>query len=388
MTTTPTSPHMRRDGFHPDPWLVALRDSQGVGRISTPHGDAWLVTRAQDVRAVLGDPQRFSNERVGAFHGPAASGSEGDAWRLGNLIALDPPKHTRLRRLLAPHFTARRVQRLEPRITQIVARHLDAMEHAGPPADLLTCFALPIPLLVICELLGVPYAERDGFQHAMIRMVDPALSAEEHRTAAQESAAYFHTLAHRIMAAPGPGLLAALVRDHRDELTPERLAKIATMILVAGHETMSSMLALLRHPGQLHLLRREPGRVDAAVEELLRWLGVIHCCAAKVTTTEVEIAGQRIGPGEVVLCALAVANRDPGLVTVPDVLDITRPPSGHLALGYGVHHCLGAALGRLEMRIAFPALLQRFPALRPCSTDTEFRSFHIVHGLSRLPVTW
>ncbi|NUW32453.1 cytochrome P450 [Nonomuraea sp. SMC257] len=398
MTDTSLMPlHMRRDGFGPIPELGALRDEEGVRRVMTPFGvEAWLVTRHADVRAVLGDAERFPLAQIGLGRLPGAppvSDEELAVLRAGNLLAHDPPEHTRLRRLLTPEFTLRRMRRLEPRVTRIVEDHLDAMEKAGPPADLVQAFALPIPSLVICELLGVPYGDREGFQHRTSRMLDVSVPVEQRVKLQMESRAYMSGLVEQVMADPGEELLGMLVREHGDELTQAELAGIGSLLLFAGHETTSNMLslgtlALLRHPDQLRLLREEPERADAAVEELLRWLSIVHSGTSKVAAADTEIAGQTIRAGELVICALPTANRDPGLLSDPDALDITRGAPGHVAFGHGVHHCLGAPLARMEMRIAFPALLRRFPELRLAEPGPIFRSFHLVYGLTSLPVAW
>jgi cytochrome P450 len=201
-------------------------------------------------------------------------------------------------------------------------------------------------------------------------------------------------LVARAQAEPGEDMLGMLVREHGDDLTTDELIGISSLLLIAGHETTANMLglgtlALLRHPDQLAAVRDEPERVDAAVEELLRWLSIVHSGTGKITTTEVEIAGQRIGAGEFVMCALPAANRDPALRDDPERLDVTRGAVGHVAFGHGIHHCLGAPLARMEMRTAFPALLRRFPGLRTVSDGAvQFRSFHIIYGLAALPVAW
>ncbi|MEU6412001.1 cytochrome P450 [Microbispora sp. NPDC046933] len=388
--------HMRRDGFHPVPELSALRNDEGVARISTVFGtDAWLVTRFEDVRTVLSHPELYSNALVPPLRPPGApppSAEEAAEMRAGNLLGSDPPEHTRLRRMLTPQFTVRRMRRLEPRVQQIVDDHLDAMERGGPPADLVTDFALPVPSLVICELLGVPYADRAGFQDTSKRILDVSLSPDARAAAASEARAYIAGLIKTMRNDPGDDLLGMLVREHGDELSDAELAGIGSLLLLAGHETTANMLslgtlALLRHPGQLTLLRDEPDRVDAAVEELLRWLSIVHSGTVKITTTEVRLGDRTIGPGETVICSLPAANRDPGLLPNPDDLDIRRDAVGHVAFGHGVHHCLGAPLARMEMRIAFPALLRRFPGLRPAG-EPLFRSFTVVHGLSTMPVAW
>ncbi|TYB71105.1 cytochrome P450 [Nonomuraea sp. PA05] len=388
--------HMRRNGFDPVPELSSVRDDEGVRRVPTPFGvEAWLVSRFADVREVLGDPARFSNARAMAFRpaGEQYSEEQRERARAGNLLAFDPPEHTRLRRILTPEFTMRRMRRLEPRIHEIVREHLDAMERAGSPADLVSAFALPIPSLVICELLGVPYADRDDFQRRTGKLLDISLPFERRAAASQEQRDYMAELVAAARAEPGEDMLGMLVREHGDDLTTDELVGIAALLLLAGHETTSNMLglgtlALLRHPDQLDLLRKEPERISATVEELLRWLSIVHSGTSKTTTTEVELSGVRIPAGEVVMCVLPAANRDPAYISEPDRLDITRGDLGHVAFGHGVHHCLGAPLARMEMRIAFPALFERFPGLRETGTAPQFRSFNVVYGLSAFEVAW
>ncbi|GAA3622509.1 cytochrome P450 [Nonomuraea rosea] len=389
--------HMRRTMFDPDPELMTARDEEGVRQVRTAFGiDAWLVTRYADVREVLGDAERFSNARgIGIqFPGmPQASVEQRKKMRAGNLLTFDPPEHTRLRRMLTPEFTMRRMRRLEPRIHDIVTDHLDAMERTGPPADLVTAFALPIPSLVISELLGVPYEDRDDFQRRTNRLLDISQPPEVRLAAQLESRAYMTELVGRTRAEPGDDMLGMLVREHGHDLSTDELSGVANLLLLAGHETTSNMLGLgtltlLRHPDQLDLLRKEPERIGAAVEELMRWLSIIHSGMSKVTTTEVELSGTRIPAGEVLVCSLPAANRDPEFIQNPERFDIGRGDLGHLAFGHGVHHCLGAPLARMEMRIAFPALFERFPGLRETETPAEFRSFHIVYGLTSFPVTW
>ncbi|MFG2075204.1 Cytochrome P450 [Nonomuraea maritima] len=389
--------HMRRSGFDPDPELSALRDDDGVRRVPTMFGfDAWIVSRHADVRAVLGDPARFSNAQSMALQAagrPQYSEEELRKARAGNLLAFDPPEHTRLRRILTPEFTMRRMRRLEPRIHEIVEEHLDAMERTGSPVDLVSAFALPIPSLVICELLGVPYADRDGFQRRTGKVLDISLPVEQRQAASIEQRAYMGELVARAQVEPGDDMLGMLVREHGDDLDTDELVGIAGLLLLAGHETTSNMLglgtlALLRHPDQLELLKKEPERIGATVEELLRWLSIVHSGTGKVTTTEVELSGTRIPAGALVMCALPAANRDPAFISDPERFDITRGDLGHVAFGHGVHHCLGAPLARMEMRIAFPALFARFPGLRETGTTPEFRSFNVVYGLTTFEVAW
>jgi len=387
---------MRRDRFDPVEEMTRIREDEGVRELETGYGArAYMVTRYADVREVLSDGSRFSN--AGAFRPPddTRTDAERDRDRAGNLLAYDPPEHSRLRRMLTPEFTVRRMRRLEPRIVEIVEDHLDALARSDPPADLVSGFALPIPSLVICELLGVPYADRDEFQDRTGQLLDLSLELDLRRRLARENREYMSALVAQAQVDPGEDMLGMLVREHGHDLTTDELIGIGELLLIAGHETTSNMLglgtlALLRHPDQLALVREDPAATAPAIEELLRWISIVHTGVVRTTTTEVEIAGTRIGAGELVFCALPTANRDPALLADPERLDVRRGAPGHLAFGHGVHHCLGAPLARMEMRIAFPALLRRFPqlALAVPYEELSFRAYHFVYGLRALPVTW
>ncbi|HEY0814974.1 MAG TPA: cytochrome P450 [Pseudonocardia sp.] len=397
MTQAPTMPlHMRRNRFAPVDELRELREGAGIRSFTTPFGaQAWLVTHYADVREVLGDATHFSNNAAFTSPQDPRSDEERAKARAGQLLAFDPPEHTRLRRLLTPEFTVRRMNRLEPRITEIVQQHLDALEVAGSPADLVPTFALPIPSLVICELLGVPYADRAEFQARTARQLDLSLPMDERLALGRAGRAYMDALVARAKADPGEDMLGMLVREHAGEITDDELAGIGSLLLIAGHETTSNMLglgtlALLVHPDQLAVVRDDPDAVAPAVEELLRWLSIVHSGVVRIAKTDVEISGQPVPAGSLVICSLPTANRDPELVADPERLDVTRGAAGHLAFGHGVHHCLGAPLARMEMRIAFPALLRRFPdlALDVPLEEVPFRAFHFIYGLLALPVKW
>jgi cytochrome P450 len=399
MTETTAVPlQMQRDRFDLGAALTELREHEGVRRITTPLGQiVYLVTRYEDVREVLADHGRFSNVTLSPTSplGDPIAADQRDRATAGQLIAFDPPEHTRLRRLLTREFTTRRMRQLEPRVVEIVDQHLDATAAAGPPADLVATFAQPIPSLVICELLGVPYADRADFQYRTQRLLDLSLTPEERQQMAREDRDYLDLLVQRARKNPGEDLIGMLIREHDDELGPDELAGIASLLLIAGHETTANMLglgtlALLRHPDQLARVRDDPAQVEPAVEELLRWISITHTAVPRTTTTEVELAGQTIPAGEMVMCVLSSANRDRALIEEPDRLDVGRRTSGHLAFGHGVHHCIGAPLARMEMRIAFPALLQRFPglALAVPFEEVPFRTLDFVYGVRALPVTW
>lgn len=390
---------MRRTDFDPIPELGEIRQNVGVRTVVNAFGmEVFLVTRHEDVKAVLADHERFSNERPPGFVFPGApvvSAEEQQQAQSGNLLGLDPPRHTRLRRMLTGEFTARRMKRLEARIVEIVDTHLDAMEKRGAPTDLVADFALPIPSLVICELLGVPYEDRSDFQHRTTRQLDLSLPIEERFEMQRQGRDYMQSLVTHTRGAPGDDMLGMLVREHGDELTDDELVGIANLLLLAGHETTSNMLGLgtlafLRHPDQLALVRDDPDAVGPAVEELMRWLSIVHTGIPRITTTDVEIAGVSIPKHQLVFVSLPAANRDPNHIENPETLDIRRGAMGHLAFGHGVHHCLGAPLARMEMRIAFPALFRRFPGLHLAEPFDEvaFRSFHFIYGLQSLQVGW
>ncbi|WP_433028001.1 cytochrome P450 [Actinomycetospora sp. CA-053990] len=388
----PVPRHMQRDRFAPVPETQATRDEPGLTAIRTGFGTpARLVTRYADVREVLGDAERFTNTGLPRLPMP----EDGIDPRAGNLLATDPPEHTRLRRLLTGEFTVKRIRRLEPRIVEIVDDHLDAMAAAGPPADLVEAFALPVPSLVICELLGVPYDDRAEFQGRAARQVDLSLPMEERGRVAAESRTYMGELVDRARTEPGDDMLGMLVREHGDDLARSELIGIASLLLIAGHETTANMLglgtlALLRAPEQLALVRDEPGAVAPAIEELLRFLSVVHSGIPRTVRYDTTVGDVPVATGEVLVLSLPAANRDPAAVEHPDDLDVTRTIAPHVAFGHGVHHCLGAPLARAEMAVAFPALFRRFPALAPGIPfeEIEFRSATIVHGLRALPVTW
>jgi cytochrome P450 len=383
----------RRGEFDPDPSTTRLRDQDAIARVPAPFGgQAWLVTRARDVREVLADYRRFGKAIPGDLMGGVGPGPQSLA---GDLLFIDPPEHTRLRRMLIPEFTLRQMRRLRPRIEAIVEEHLDAMERAGAPADLARAFALPVPALVICELLGVPYEDRADFQRWVNGLTDMTAPPDERTAALAESRAYMAGLVANAQADPDiPGILGALCRAHGSELSTDELVGIGALLLLAGYESTASTLALgalalLRHPDQLCIVRDRPEHLDTAVEELLRWLSVINT-GFRFTTEQVELAGQVVAAGELVIVSLPAASRDPALLPDPDVLDVTRPAPAHLAFGHGVHHCLGAPLARAELRIAFSALLRRFPGLRLADPEAvvPMRAHNVVNGLTALPVMW
>jgi cytochrome P450 len=391
------SVHLRRDAFSPPSELSEIRESRGVDIVPTPFGaTTYLITRYNDVKAMLTDHQRFSTTPPWMVSGARSLSADGqqDPYA-GNLMLLDPPEHTRLRRMLTGQFNARRMALLEQRITEVVHDRLEAMTDSGGPADFMQIFALPISSLMICELLGVPYSDRDEFLRRGAREFDMTISTDERLVLGNASREYMAALVAGARRRPGDDILGMLVREHGTDLTDAELTGIASLVLLAGHETTANMiglgtLALLRHPDQLAIVRENPDAVRPAVEELLRWLSVVQTGTTRFTTTEVEVAGVRIPAHQPVFASMPAANRDPAFISNPDTLDIRRGATGHLAFGYGIHHCLGAPLARMEMAVALPALLKRFPdlALAEPFDQVAFRSFHFIYGLNSLHVTW
>jgi len=391
-----------RDVLDPIAELTARRETEPVSILELPFGiKAYLVTGYDAAKQVLGDATTFSNA-FGNF-------GEGDEQDPGGLGMTDPPYHTKLRRLLTPEFTMRRLQRLQPRIDAIIAEQLDAIEAAGAPADLVHLFALPIPSLVICELLGVPYSDRDDFQALSTARFDLGSEASPLDTIGT-SLDYLQTLVLRERADPGEGLLGMLIREHGDELTDRELAGIADGILTGGHETTASslslgVLALLQSPEYFAQLAGADGTdgadggadgdaVHRAVEELLRYLTVVQVAFPRFARTEIQIGGVTVPAGQMVLVSLSAADRDAILAAEGhpsmDAFDPSRPASSHLAFGYGIHRCVGAELARMELRAAFPALARRFPTLRLAvpTADLAFRNSSIVYSVQTLPVAW
>jgi len=383
-----------RDGLDPIAELGARRTDEPVSKLELPFGiTAWLVTGYPAAKEVLGDATSFSN----AF-GNLTSGGTDDEQDPGGLGMTDPPYHTRLRKMLTPEFTMRRLQRLGPRIEAIVDGQLDAIEQAGQPADLVELFAMPIPSLVICELLGVPYADREGFQALSTARFD--LGDDSPLDVIGTSLDYLQTLVVKERANPGEGLLGMLIREHGDEISDRELAGLADGLLTGGHETTAAslslgVLALLQSPEYFAALGdADDDTVHRAVEELLRYLTVVQVAFPRFSRTEVMIGGQQIPAGALVLVSLSAADRDAVLGNDSQLsmegFSPTRPATSHLAFGYGIHRCVGAELARVELRIAFPALARRFPTMRPAipMKDLKFRNSSIVYSAETMPVIW
>jgi cytochrome P450 len=388
-------PFSRQQRLDPEPLFATLRAEQPLIRVRLPYGEpGWLATRYEDVKTVLADP-RFSRA--------ASVGRDEPRMRLhsgqpGSILSLDPPDHSRLRRLVTKAFTVRRIEELRPRAQQIADGFVDAMLAAGPPADLVEGFALPLPVTVICELLGVPYEDRVDFR----LWSDAFLSTtkfppEQVREYVVRMREYMAGLIAQRRAAPTTDLIGALVeaRDTGDRLSEDELVSLAEALLVAGHETTASQIpnfvyVLLTHPAQLAEVRADPSLVPRAVEELMRFVPLGNGAGiARYALEDVELSGVTVRAGEPVLPVMASANRDGSVYTDPDLLDLHRQETSHVGFGHGAHHCLGAPLARMELQVALDTLLRRLPGLRLSEDDAiAWKDGLATRGPASMPVTW
>jgi cytochrome P450 len=386
---------MTRSFFQdPHPAYRLLR-AEGPVRPAIPERGLriWLVTRYAEARALLADPRLSKDSaRMLELFPPGTAGAHLSSLS-AHMLNADPPDHTRLRKLVNKAFTARAVSRLRPQIEQITERLLDDIAAAGT-VDLVESFAFPLPITVICELLGVPEADRDKFRDWTKPFV-AAASAEELNTAHEELDAYLTGLAAAKRAEPTEDLLSDLVHvsEEGDRLSSAEVVSMAFLLLVAGHETTvnliaNSVLALLTAPDQLAALRADPSLLPGAVEEFLRFEGPINIATTRFTTEPIQVGEVEIPANEFVMVSLLSANRDGDRFGEPDRLDITRPTGGHLAFGHGIHYCLGAPLARLEAQIALGRLLDRFPALRLDGEPAalRWRISTLIRGPRTLPV--
>ncbi|MEU6486654.1 cytochrome P450 [Streptomyces sp. NPDC046887] len=395
----PTLPRERRCPFSPPPELEERRQADPVSRMRfADDSEGWLLTRHADVRAALATPHVSSHPaKAPQPWRNLAPEMKAEVYLPGFLIFMDPPDHTRYRRLLTKWFTMRAIRRMQPRVDRIVADALDAMEAQGGPVDLVQSFALPIPLYVICELMGVRYEDRADFMDMVLRLQALDASPEELGATGARMNEFMMNLAADKRKNPGEDLLSHLAHDPdaNPALTDLEIAGIGVLMLIAGHETSANMLGvgtytLLRNPDQWALLRDDIGLIDQAVEELLRHQTIVQQGLPRGVTEDMEIGGHPVKAGEAVLASLPAANRDPEVFPDPDRLDITREHNPHLAFGHGIHLCLGMELARVEMRSAWRGLVTRFPTLRMAAPpeDIRWRDDQIVYGVYNLPVTW
>ncbi|MER5772298.1 cytochrome P450 [Streptomyces sp. NPDC001985] len=393
------TPEFRRN---PYPVYEHLRETAPVCPMRPRHGiDTYLITRYEDARAALSDP-RFSKDMYGAMESYRRIFGDSSVALDDHMLNSDPPKHTRLRKLVSSGFTPRRVESLRPRIREVVDALLDGCD-PGEPVDLLPAFAFPLPIIVICELLGVPAQDRAKVQEWSTTVAQTGFSKESKlaQQRAEESLyAYFAEVIEDKRAHPGDDLLSALIeaRDENGTLTEHEMISTAFLLMFAGHKTTAFLIGnavhhLLSHPEQLRAVREDPELLGPAVEEVLRHDGSVETATFRFATEDAEIAGTRIPRGALVQIALNSANRDPGKFDDPDRFDVARPgspQSAHLGFGHGIHYCLGAPLARLETQLALTGLFGRFPRTAFAHPEREATwmevPFPAFRGLTELSV--
>ncbi|OEJ34973.1 cytochrome P450 family protein [Streptomyces subrutilus] len=389
------SPDFTRD---PYPVYAALREKGPVHHVRTPDDEEmWLVVGHDACRTAFTDP-RLSRDWRGSGDMGQIINADQDHPALAHMLMSDPPDHTRLRRLVAREFTPRRIEALAPRIQQVTDELLDAMEaDEERRGDLVNAFAFPLPMTVICELLGVPELDREAFRKwsgEMVARTSPEAEAEAYA----QMPRYLTGLIDAKRAAPGDDLLSALIHtvdEGGDRLSPSELIGMSVLLLIAGHETTVNMIgngmrALFAHPDQLADLRADLGLLDGAIEEMLRYDGPVETCTERLALEDVEMGGVVIPAGSAVLIAMADADRDPARFEDPNRFDIRRDARGHIAFGHGLHYCLGAPLARMEGRIALRSLLERFPELAADAEETQLSWVPgmLIRGVRELPVRW
>ncbi|KUN23624.1 cytochrome [Streptomyces antibioticus] len=404
MTATPPTqtepvayPQDRTCPYHPPTAYSSPHDGRPLARITLYDGrPAWLVTGHALARTLLTDPRLSTDRTRPDFPAPTERFAAVRNRRIA-LLGVDDPEHHTQRRMMVPSFTLRRAAELRPQIQRIVDERLDAMVAQGPPAELVSAFALPVPSMVICALLGVPYADHDFFEGQSRRLLRGP-KASDTQDARDQLDAYFEELIDQKLKQerPGDGVLDELVHDRlrTGELDRVGVIALATILLVAGHETTANMISLgtftlLQHPERLAELRERPELLPTAVEELMRMLSIADGLL-RLATEDIEAGGETIRAGDGVVFATSVINRDEDVYPAPDTLDWHRSARHHVGFGFGIHQCLGQNLARAEMEIALRTLFTRLPALRLAAPADEipFKPGDTIQGMLELPVTW
>ncbi|MFC8521421.1 MULTISPECIES: cytochrome P450 [Micrococcaceae] len=382
--------------FDPPPAASAAQEAGPLTRVELSDGSTpWFVTRYAEQRALLSDPRISADVTRPGYPIPANSGSTASPF---SFILMDDPEHARLRRMVTAPFMVKRVKAMRPGVQKIVDDLIDDMLAAGGPIDLVKAFALPMPSLVICELLGVPYSDHSFFQRNSNALINREATPRQRQAAVEALVGYLHGLLEMKKTYPTDDVFSDLARRVQDnELTNQDAAMMGVLLLVAGHETTANMialgtLALLEHPDQLKLLKEadDTALVTSAVEELLRYLTITHDGRKRLAVEDIEISGNTIRAGEGVIMATDLANRDPEAFSDPDRLDLSRDARHHVAFGFGVHQCLGQPLARMELEVAYSTLFRRIPDLRLATTleKVPFKNDGSVYGVYEMPVTW
>jgi cytochrome P450 len=395
----PVLPFTRGCPFDPPAELGRLRSEDPVSRVRLWDGSTpWLITGYDEQRSVLSDP-RFSADVTKPGYPHVTEAAAARRQRFRSFISMDNPEHNVHRKMLTPNFTIKRIEALRPRVQQITDELIDEMLKAGGPVDLVQSLALPLPSLVICELLGVPYDDHELFQRCSKAIISTRSSVEESIAAGDELRDYLSNLVDRKAREPGDDLLSRLAADQLGSgaLTRSEITDMAVLLLVAGHETTANMtalgtLTLLQHPDQLAEVRdsEDPALVAGAVEELLRYLNIVHSGRRRVAVEDVQVGDQLIRAGDGVIAANDAGNRDESAFPMPDVLDIHRPARHHIAFGFGIHQCLGQPLARVELQVVYRTLFRRIPALKLAIPleEVKFKHDMLIYGVHELPVTW
>jgi len=391
----PTKVPLQRNVMDPVPRIAEIRATEPMHKLDLPFNfRAFLVTGYEESRRILTDRDSYSNDIRHMFHGDGPATSDD----IGGLGFTDPPLHTRLRKIVTPEFTMRRLARLEPMISEIVDRQLDNLAAEGSGADMAKHVAFPVPFQTICALLGLDYDDRDAFEKLGSARFDATNGGAAAFGAVSEQREFLFEAVAKQRKEPGPGLIGQILRDEGDLISDIDLAGLADGVFTGGFETTAGMIALgtivlLRDPEYAALIRKgDPEDVDRIVEELLRYLSVVQVAFPRFAKQDMMLFGKQLRAGDVVLASLSGANRDPSSAGErPDEFDPHRiPASGHLAFGHGIHRCIGAELARMELRIALPRLFQRFPdlALAKPQEELSFRQLSFVYGVDELPVTF
>ncbi len=386
---------LQRIGTDPVPRLAEIRATEPMRKLDLPFDfTVYLVTGYEEARRVLTDRDNYSNDIRHLFSGDGPATADD----VGGLGFTDAPLHTRLRKIITPEFTMRRLARLEPMIEGIVAEQLDALEAAGSGTDLAKHLAFPIPFQTICALLGLDYEDRDAFGKLGSARFDATNGAAAAFGAVSAQREFLFDAVARQRKEPGPGLIGQIIRSEGDTISDFDLAGLADGVFTGGYETTAGMIALgtmvlLRNPDHAEIMRSgTPDEVERAVDELLRYLAVVQLAFPRFAKQDMLLFGTEVKAGDVILCSLSGANRDPESAgNAAEEFDPYRvPKSAHLAFGHGAHRCIGAELARMELRIAYPMLFKRFPDLAVAKPQSElsFRQLSFVFGVDELPVTF
>ena len=385
--------------FAPPADQRAAAAEQPVSRATIWDGSThWFVTGHAEQRTVLSDPRVSADERRPGFPHQNLNMAETVEHRPPTIFNTDAPAHSRFRRFMTFPFTLKRVEALRPKIQRITDDLIDRMLAGPKPADLIPALALPLPSLMISELLGVPYADHEFFQYNAGFAVDRNATPEEGARASGELIAYLSQLIEARIDEPGEGWVSDLAeRVTAGEITVAEAAQLGIVLLIAGHETSANMIALgttalLQNPDQLAVFRDsdDPKVIANAVEEMLRYLSIAQHGLRRIATEDIEVGGRLIRAGDGIVVPLPIANWDPDVFPEPETLDLHRDARAHHAFGFGIHQCVGQQLARVELQVVFGTLYRRIPTLELATgiDRIEFKSDHFAYGVTELPVTW